>query len=74
MSESRPGLFHYTTVGDDGAIRCSCEGFCLQGHCWHVDAIPLCMKVAENDLMTSAPCWLVQGHEGEHSWQKKTTS
>jgi len=70
-SESRPGLFHLTVVHSNGSIRCSCEGFCLQGHCWHIDAIPLCMKwgVYDPNLKRGTiQCYYVQGHNGNHSW------
>jgi len=70
-SESRPGLFHLTVVHQNGSIRCSCEGFCLQGHCWHIDKIPLCMKwgVYDDTLQRgTVQCHYVQGHSGDHSW------
>lgn len=41
-SQSRLGLFHYVLVfQNENGVRCTCEGWQWQGHCWHVDSIPL---------------------------------
>jgi len=37
ISESRPGLYHYVMIFDNGnGTQCSCEGWQHQKHCWHV--------------------------------------
>jgi hypothetical protein len=70
-STTRRGLFHLTFVKANGEVRCSCDGFCFHGHCWHIDAIPLCMarsaELTENSVHRQ-DCWFVQGHSGQHSW------
>jgi hypothetical protein len=65
-STSRPGLFHLTVYMESGEVRCSCEGFCLQGHCWHIDTIPLCLSPSPQD--NNKTCYFVKYHQGDHSW------
>jgi hypothetical protein len=73
MSSSRPGLKHYTVVFENGqGIKCSCEGFCMHGHCWHLDLIPTC-KVTGTSLRASEmsiqrECVMVEGHQRPHSF------
>ena len=81
MSGSRPGLKHYTVVLQTGAILCSCEGFCMHGHCWHVDNIPMCPKTGDSPMpgdrekhsgaiagvsYKQRKCAKVEAHLGDH--------
>lgn len=50
MSGTRPGHKHYTIVLVTGSVLCSCEGFCMHGHCWHVDSIPMCTQTGGGEL------------------------
>jgi hypothetical protein len=70
MSTSRPGLRHYTVCFEnEKGVRCSCEGFCMHGHCWHVDSIPFCKKAGPFDTDPTKPgmyeCVRYKGHDGE---------
>lgn len=37
-SSSRPGMYHYTFVFEDGHVECTCEGHRMGGKCWHENA------------------------------------
>jgi hypothetical protein len=40
-SKSRPGLWHYQfQFRDSRGTLCTCEGWQMAGHCWHVDELP----------------------------------
>jgi hypothetical protein len=40
-SASRPGLWHFVIVYNDGrGVQCTCEGFMYNGNCWHSKEVP----------------------------------
>jgi hypothetical protein len=39
-SQSRPGMFHYTSKLRAGGIVCSCEGWQYNGYCKHMENLP----------------------------------
>ena len=38
-SGSRPGMFHYTFVMEDGTVDCTCEGWRMNRKCWHTTEV-----------------------------------
>lgn len=38
-SGSRPGMFHYTFLMEDGSVDCTCEGWRMNRKCWHTTGV-----------------------------------
>jgi hypothetical protein len=38
-SKSNPESYHTVKEYVDGTHSCSCIGYCVHGHCWHVDKV-----------------------------------
>jgi len=81
-STSRPGTSHFVVVyPDERGITCTCEGWRYNRHCWHMEAVPLCMVDNGNkqyhaaglsktfNMTAFSQCHHVQGHGGPHSWE-----
>lgn len=55
-SLSRPGINHYTIVGENGAT-CSCEGWQFTQHCWHIDNVPVYVPISRvHSVMVCGEC------------------